>query len=360
GDYEKLWDEFYRLETSMMMCFVLGGATANKDDKGVRWVRVLDMQVTLHDKRIVMQVTLHYEAIVLHDKRIVMQVTLHYEEIVMQVTLHDKRIVMQVTLHYEAIVLHDKRIVMQVTLHYEEIVMQVTLHDKRIVMQVTLHYEAILMQVTLHYEFKQKISQGGDSEASGDGDGVGMARSLSSSASCITSYGYWLWIVSSGWSSVSTVLGQMTYPVTILTLDRARSYVMQGASFTHRIVSSIPIGGSINPEGFLLPILLVVVIIVTVVIVVVIFIVIVVAIVRGVIVVAIIRVVVVIDVSSILKLSFVIIGWAYAFNQDKASSVRVPVENVTLFSSAQLLRENTDSVRSNQRMSPTALSVPLK
>nr|GEW01735.1 hypothetical protein [Tanacetum cinerariifolium] len=71
----------------------------------VRWVRVLDMQVTLHDKRIVMQVTLHYEAIVmqvtLHAKRIVMQVMLHYEVIVMQVTLHDKRIVMQVTLHYE-------------------------------------------------------------------------------------------------------------------------------------------------------------------------------------------------------------------------------------------------------------------
>nr|GEV79381.1 hypothetical protein [Tanacetum cinerariifolium] len=70
----------------------------------VRWVRVVDMQITLHDKRIVMQVTLHYEAIVmqvtLHDKRIVMQVTLHYEAIVMQVTLHDKRIVMQVTLHY--------------------------------------------------------------------------------------------------------------------------------------------------------------------------------------------------------------------------------------------------------------------
>nr|GEW36524.1 hypothetical protein [Tanacetum cinerariifolium] len=62
-----------------------------------------DMQVGLHDKRIVMQVTLHYEAIVLHDKRIVMQVTLHYEVIVMQVTLHDKRIVMQVTLHYEVI-----------------------------------------------------------------------------------------------------------------------------------------------------------------------------------------------------------------------------------------------------------------
>ncbi|GJZ04367.1 ribosomal protein L2, partial [Tanacetum coccineum] len=35
--------------------------------------------------------------------------------------------------------------------------------------------------------------------------------------------------------------------------------------------------------------------------------------------------------------------WAYAFHQDKASSVRVPVANVTLSSSAHLLRENTDS-----------------
>nr|GEZ97207.1 ribonuclease H-like domain-containing protein [Tanacetum cinerariifolium] len=39
------------------------------------------------------------------------------------------------------VTLHDKRIVMQVTFHYEAIVMQVTLPDKRIVMQVTLHYE---------------------------------------------------------------------------------------------------------------------------------------------------------------------------------------------------------------------------
>ncbi|GJZ96845.1 hypothetical protein Tco_0669179 [Tanacetum coccineum] len=37
-------------------------------------------------------------------------------------------------------------------------------------------------------------------------------------------------------------------------------------------------------------------------------------------------------------------SWAYAFHQDKASSVKVPVANVTLFSSAHLLRENTDSV----------------
>ncbi|GKG15963.1 hypothetical protein Tco_0358286, partial [Tanacetum coccineum] len=52
--------------------------------------------------------------------------------------------------------------------------------------------------------------------------------------------------------------------------------------------------------------------------------------------------------------------WACAFHQDKASSVKVPVANVTLFSSAHLLRENTDSVRSNQRIRPTAPSVPLK
>nr|GFA28978.1 hypothetical protein [Tanacetum cinerariifolium] len=39
---------------------------------------------------------------------------------------------------------------------------------------------------------------------------------------------------------------------------------------------------------------------------------------------------------------------AYGFHQDKASLVRVPVANVTLSSSAHLLRENTDSVRSKQ------------
>ncbi|GKG20045.1 hypothetical protein Tco_0379846, partial [Tanacetum coccineum] len=61
--------------------------------------------------------------------------------------------------------------------------------------------------------------------------------------------------------------GQMTYPVASLTLDSARSYVMQGAPFTQRMISSIPIGGSISPESFLLSILLLVVIIVMVVIV---------------------------------------------------------------------------------------------
>nr|GEX11133.1 hypothetical protein [Tanacetum cinerariifolium] len=76
---------------------------------------------------------------------------------------------------------------------------------------------------------------------------------------------------------------------------RRPSHLNFGVSFTQGTVSSIPIGGSISPEGFLLLILLLVVIIITVVIVVVILIVDVV----------IIRVVVVIDgVSSILIVTF--------------------------------------------------------
>ncbi|GJS46249.1 hypothetical protein Tco_0596370 [Tanacetum coccineum] len=53
-------------------------------------------------------------------------------------------------------------------------------------------------------------------------------------------------------------------------------------------------------------------------------------------------------------------SWADAIHQDKASSVKVPVANVTLFSSAHLLRENTNSVHSNQRIRPTAPSVPFR
>nr|GFA20207.1 hypothetical protein [Tanacetum cinerariifolium] len=71
-----------------------------------------------------------------------------------------------------------------------------------------------------------------------------------------------------------------------------------GASFTQGTVSSIPIGGNISLEGFLLPILLLVVIIIMVMIVVVILIV----------VVAIIGVVVVVGGVFIIKLLFVIIG----------------------------------------------------
>nr|GEU53893.1 copia protein [Tanacetum cinerariifolium] len=132
-------------------------------------------------------------------------------------------------------------------------------------------------------------------------------------------------------NSLTTVPSQMTHFVASITLDSARSCVMQGEFLTQGTVSSILTvlswGGSIRPE----------------------------------VVDVIIRIVdVVVGVPSIIKLLFVITGWTYAFHQDKASSVRVPVANVTSFSLAQLLRENTDSVRSNQRMSPTAHSIPLK
>nr|GEZ56295.1 reverse transcriptase domain-containing protein [Tanacetum cinerariifolium] len=89
------------------------------------------------------------------------------------------------------------------------------------------------------------------------------------------------------------VPSQMTYPVASLTLDSARSYVMQGASFTQGTISSIPISGSISPEGFW-PSILLMVIMVTVVIIVVILVVVIVLIVGVVIVVAIIGVVVVV------------------------------------------------------------------
>nr|GFC15618.1 hypothetical protein [Tanacetum cinerariifolium] len=63
-----------------------------------------------------------------------------------------------------------------------------------------------------------------------------------------------------------------------------------GASFTQGTIPSIPISGSISPEGFLLPILLLVMIIAMVVVTVVV-------------------VVVVGSVPSILKLSFMVIGF---------------------------------------------------
>ncbi|GKF05676.1 hypothetical protein Tco_0036344 [Tanacetum coccineum] len=129
----------------------------------------------------------------------------------------------------------------------------------------------------------------------------------------------------------------MAYFVAILTPDGTRSCVMQ---------STFPTKGmrSIISTVF---ILLLMVIIVAAVIVMVIRVVVVVAIVGVVIVVAIIGVIVVVTIIGIvvvvriirivvviggvpfiIKLSFVIIGWAYAFHQDKASSVKVPLENV--------------------------------
>ncbi|GJZ48469.1 hypothetical protein Tco_0602301 [Tanacetum coccineum] len=76
-------------------------------------------------------------------------------------------------------------------------------------------------------------------------------------------------ITSSGWPFVSTVLGQMAHLVANITLNSARSCVMQSAFLTQGTVSSISIifswGSSISPEGFLSSILLWLVIIIAVV-----------------------------------------------------------------------------------------------
>ncbi|GJW57953.1 hypothetical protein Tco_0104684 [Tanacetum coccineum] len=82
----------------------------------------------------------------------------------------------------------------------------------------------------------------------------------------------------------------MTYLVASLTPDSARSYVRQGASFTQGMVSTIPFVSSISPKGFLPPILLLVVIIAMVVVMIVV-------------------VVAVGGIPSILKLSFMVIGF---------------------------------------------------
>ncbi|GJT92656.1 hypothetical protein Tco_1081501 [Tanacetum coccineum] len=50
--------------------------------------------------------------------------------------------------------------------------------------------------------------------------------------------------------------------------------------------------------------------------------------------------------SSLVTFPSMLCGsWACAFHQDKASSVKVPIANVTLSSSAHLLRENSELVR---------------
>nr|GEU53831.1 hypothetical protein [Tanacetum cinerariifolium] len=118
----------------------------------------------------------------------------------------------------------------------------------------------------------------------------------------MTNYRYSLLIASSGWSFVYVVPSQMTHLVASITLNSARSCVMQGAFPTQGTVSSIPTiltwGGSIRPEDFLSFILLLVVIIVAVAIVVAVVLVVVAAIIG--------IVAVVVGVPSIIKLSFVI------------------------------------------------------
>ncbi|GJS94288.1 hypothetical protein Tco_0801256 [Tanacetum coccineum] len=99
---------------------------------------------------------------------------------------------------------------------------------------------------------------------------------------------------------------------------RMKTEGLESTSFTQGKVSSIPIGSSISLEGFLSFMLLLGVIIVMVVFVVVVLVVVVIAIV-GVVIVVVFGIVVVVDVSSIFKLSFVIVDsfscyWSSAYN----------------------------------------------
>ncbi|GJX10008.1 hypothetical protein Tco_0199867 [Tanacetum coccineum] len=193
----------------------------------------------------------------------------------------------------------------------------------------------------------------------------------------------WITVASSGWPFVFAVPGQMTHLVASLTLDSVRSCVMQGAFLTHKKASSIPTvfswDGSISPEGFLPSILLLLVIIVAVVIVV-----------------TVILVVVVVgegyvmdspplfELGSLCRVTFhsrllgnpvktstsfsefgTIVGHKTANSWNLLMTQLLLLEyqsktNFTLQSLVQLLRENTDSVRSNQQMRLTTPSVPLK
>nr|GEY07282.1 retrotransposon protein, putative, unclassified [Tanacetum cinerariifolium] len=125
----------------------------------------------------------------------------------------------------------------------------------------------------------------------------------------MTNYRYWLQITSSRWSFVSAILGQMTYLVADLTPDcKSISTVFSWSS-------------SIGSECFWPSILL---------------------------------------LAKIIRVIVTDILVVVAVGQKHSTQSRVPVANATLFSLAQLLRENTDSVLPNQQMSPTTLSVPLK
>ncbi|GKD01292.1 hypothetical protein Tco_1171566, partial [Tanacetum coccineum] len=169
-------------------------------------------------------------------------------------------------------------------------------------------------------------------------------------------------ITSSSWPFVSAVLSQMAHLVANITLNSARSCVIQGAFLTQGMVSNKPTilswSGSISPEGFLSSVLLWLVIIVVVV---------------GV------TVVVVVESSSVVKLSFSLkfrggnipfntsrqspdenlyhflriwhhsgtqgcqflesshICWAKQFHQDRASSVKVPISPTDPFVPLKLI-----------------------
>ncbi|GJY86447.1 hypothetical protein Tco_0500473 [Tanacetum coccineum] len=66
------------------------------------------------------------------------------------------------------------------------------------------------------------------------------------------------------------------------------------------------------------------------------------------------------NLGNLCKLLPIPIGWQKKSTRYELTSIKVLVANFTLHSSVHLLRENTDLVRSNQRISPTAPSEPLK
>nr|GEV96004.1 hypothetical protein [Tanacetum cinerariifolium] len=160
----------------------------------------------------------------------------------------------------------------------------------------------------------------------------------------------------------------MTHLVATLTLDSAKSYVMQGASCTQRRVFMVPFvfsisfvlswGSSISLDSFLHSILMLVVIVVTVVIVAVILIFFVVAIVGVVIVVAIIGVVIFVmiigvvivvvvgGIPSIIKLSFMIIGSFSCYRSFTWASV--PIGIVSICHGSSLCFQSCGNNISNQ------------
>ncbi|GJR73529.1 hypothetical protein Tco_0085894 [Tanacetum coccineum] len=159
-------------------------------------------------------------------------------------------------------------------------------------------------------------------------------------------------VASSGWPFVSIVPGQMTHLVASLTLDSARSCMMQGAFLTQGKAASLYIRFFVGAAALCLTVsCLILLLLVTIV-----------AVGIGV---AVIWVVVVGEVFiHLLKFEAVKPRWYKTANSgssnEKAFFSQSNSSKFHLQSSVQLLRRNTDSVRSNQWMRPTSPSVPLK
>ncbi|GJS98027.1 hypothetical protein Tco_0819197 [Tanacetum coccineum] len=128
--------------------------------------------------------------------------------------------------------------------------------------------------------------------------------------------------------------------------SKQKMRIVASTSFTQGKVSSISIGGSISSEGFLSSILLSVVIIVTVVFVVVVLVVVVIAIVGVVIVVVVFGIIVVVGgVSSIFKLSFVIVDSFSCYWSSACPGVLV----TKVMAGVQMFMSFWEDIRSQQK-----------